>query len=74
VAVATNVPPVVVAAQPFKLNGIIYGVSNPSATVNGKTVYVGEKVNGATVLSIGRSQVVLNVNGERKTISLPAVR
>jgi len=67
----TNAPSV--TSVPFKLNGIIYGVSNPSATVNGKAVYVGEKVNGATVLSIGRSEVVLNVNGERKTITLPAV-
>lgn len=72
-SVATNASPVT-TSPPFRLNGIIYGVSNPSATVNGKAVYVGEKVNGATVLSIGRSEVVLEINGERKTVSLPAVR
>ena len=79
----TNAPPtnVVVTSVPtqetapsFRLNGIIYGVANPSAVVNGKTVFVGERVSGATVISIGRSAVTLEINGERKTVSLPGVR
>ena len=77
-AIVTNVAPVSLppkeAAPAFRLNGIIYGVANPSATVNGKTVFVGERVNGATVISIGRNEVTLEINGERKTVSLPGVR
>jgi len=74
-AVVTNVAPASLppkeAAPLFRLNGVIYGVAHPSATVNGKTVFVGERVNGATVISIGRNEVTLEINGERKTVSLP---
>jgi len=39
--------------------------------VNGKSVRVGEKVNGATVIRIGRAAVMLEIDGQRKTIALP---
>jgi HD-like signal output (HDOD) protein len=74
--VATNLPPVgpppQAAAPSFRLGGVIYGVSKPSAIVNGKRVYAGDVVNGATVVRIGRSDVTLEVNGERRTLSLRA--
>jgi putative nucleotidyltransferase with HDIG domain len=58
----------------FKLNGIFYSSTDPAAIVNGKSVRAGEKVGEATVVRINRGAVTLDINGERKTLSLPAVR
>ncbi len=73
--VVTNIPPPapspVKTAPAFRLNGIFYTATNPSAIVNGETVMVGGKINGATVISISRDQVTLDIRGERKTIALP---
>ena len=54
----------------FRLNGIIYTVGSPSAILNGKMVYVGDHVSGATVLSIGQTNVTLLLNGLHRTFSL----
>jgi MSHA biogenesis protein MshK len=72
----TNVPPAALPAKPsvipdFRLNGIIYTVGRPSAILNGKTVYVGDRINGAIVLRIGQTDVTLQVNGKRWTYDLP---
>jgi HD-like signal output (HDOD) protein len=70
----TNVPPSLPPKQSalpdFKINGIIYSVARPSAILNGETVYVGDQVNGATVISIGQRNVTLQINGLRKTYTL----
>ena len=59
------------SAQPdFRLSGIVYGVARPCAILNGKTVYVGDQVNGATVISITQTSVTLQINGLRKTYAL----
>jgi putative nucleotidyltransferase with HDIG domain len=65
-----SLPPKESAPPDFRLSGILYTVANPSAILNGKTVYVGDKVSGATVLSIGRTEVTLQINGLRKTFAL----
>jgi len=74
VPVANVLPPSVVppekALPDFRLNGIIYTSVRPSAIVNGETVNVGDQVNGATVVSIGRTTVTLQSNGQRKTYQL----
>ena len=72
---AANAPPPAPAlqekAQPeFRLTGIIYTGARPAAIVNRKTVYVGDHVSGATVVSIDRSQVTLQINGQRRTCVL----
>ncbi len=74
-ATVTNIPPPSLppkesALPDFRLNGIIYTVAHPSAMVNGKTVYVGDQVSGATVISISRSDVTLQINGLRRTYDL----
>jgi hypothetical protein len=38
--------------------------------VNGKTVGLRDKVDGATVVGIGRSTVLLEINGQTKTCEL----
>jgi HD-like signal output (HDOD) protein len=59
-------------AQPgFRLNGIIFTVARPAAIVNGQTVYVGDRVSGATVAAIDRTNVTLQVNGRKTCVFLP---
>jgi HD-like signal output (HDOD) protein len=74
-AVVTNIPPPSLppkesAPADFRLNGIIYSVARPSAILNGTTVYVGDQLNGATVISIRPNDVTLQINGLRKTYAL----
>jgi hypothetical protein len=54
----------------FRLNGILYTVTNPSAIVNGAMVHVGDEVNGATVIGIRSMGVTLKVKGQLTTLSL----
>jgi hypothetical protein len=72
--VATNQPPTAApqekAAPEFRLSGIIYSPERPSAIVNHRTVSLGERVNGATVLYIGPNSVTLLINGQSKTYEL----
>jgi type II secretory pathway component PulC len=72
---ATNAPPPTPAPQQkarpnFRLSGIIYTVARPVAIVNGQTVFVGDHVSGATVVSIDPTHVTLQINGQRKTYVL----
>jgi HD-like signal output (HDOD) protein len=72
---ATDAPPPTLVPQEkarpnFRLNGIIYAVARPVAIVNGQTVFVGDQVSGATVVGIERTQVTLQINGQRKTFVL----
>jgi MSHA biogenesis protein MshK len=53
----------------FRVSAIIY-TARPAAIVNGETVNVGDEVEGATVVGIGRTTVTLQVNGQRKTYQL----
>jgi HD-like signal output (HDOD) protein len=68
--VPTALPPKETAAPEFRLSGIFYTVASPSAILNGKTVYVGEQINGATVISIRQTSVTLEIDGKRRTYNL----
>jgi HD-like signal output (HDOD) protein len=71
---ATNAPAnVALHEKPhpeFRLNAIFYTAVRPSAILNGETVNVGDELNGATVVAIGRTSVTLQVNGQRKVYEL----
>ncbi len=54
----------------FVLSGIMFSPQNPVAYLNGRPVTVGQKVNSATVISIERRAVILELGGRRFTISL----
>jgi putative nucleotidyltransferase with HDIG domain len=69
-AAPPSLPPKESPLPDFRLNGIIYTVGRPSAILNGQTVYVGDQVSGATVLSIRQTDVTLQINGLRKTYTL----
>ncbi len=68
--VPTALPPKERVAPEFRLTGIIYTVASPSAILNGKTVYVGEQIDGATVISIRQTAVTLQIDGQKRTYNL----
>jgi MSHA biogenesis protein MshK len=59
------------SALNLKLQGIIYRPSRPSALINGETLFVGESVAGAKVLSISMTAVTIDRNGARSILALP---
>ncbi len=71
---AAVTPPVENAAASapvsFKLQGIIYRPSNPSAVVNARTVFIGDTVGNARVRSISEQSVTLEVGGETRVLTL----
>ena len=62
-AATTNVTPVAESpkAEPmtYQLQSIFYRARNPSAVINGKTVFLGERVGGAKVLAIDKDSVTI---------------
>lgn len=54
----------------FVLGGIFYSEANPAATLNGRIVRVGNRVSGATVVSITRKHVKLDYEGKEKILKL----
>jgi hypothetical protein len=70
--VAPTKPPAMAAPETlYKLQGIFWRPSNPSAVINGKTVYIGNRVENARVTAIDQESVTITVNGEAKVLSLP---
>jgi hypothetical protein len=49
------------AAAPLKVQGIIFQQKNPSAIINGKTVFVGDRVGEARVITIERGAVTVEI-------------
>jgi hypothetical protein len=62
--------PAPTTSSELKLQGVFYRPSKPSAVINGKTVYRGDKVENARVISIGKRSVTVQVNGETKVLTL----
>jgi hypothetical protein len=61
------------APPPFptlKLQGIFYSRTKPSTLINGQTLFVGEEVEGARVKAIEALKVVVEFNGQTRTLSL----
>ena len=63
-------PKPVVAAWPadVKLMGIFYNKTNPQALMNGKTVSVGDEIDGIRVTKIDHDRVTLEWNGQVKVL------
>jgi hypothetical protein len=68
-------PTNVVAAAPtfptLKLQGVIWNPRRPSAVINGKSLFVGEKVERAIVTAIEQDSVKVTWNGEERVLTLP---
>ena len=54
----------------LKLQGVIWSPSRPSAVINGKSVFVGEKVERAVVTAIEQESVTVTLNGEERVLTL----
>ena len=54
----------------LKLQGIFFRASNPSAMINAKTFYVGDKIQGAKVLSITQDTVTMEFSGQTSELTL----
>ena len=70
--VATNSQPEVVEPPKpeFKLQGIFFNPTRPSAVVNDRTVYVGDRVSGLHVRAITSEAVTLTSATETNVLSL----
>jgi HD-like signal output (HDOD) protein len=53
-----------------KLQSIIYSTGHPVALINGAALEVGGHLNGLTVISISRTEVVLSCKGEKRSFKL----
>lgn len=74
-AMVENLEPAVAAGEslkpaPLKLQGIFFNPKNPSAVVNGKTVYLGERVGGFFVLAMSPSSVTFANSTTTNVLSL----
>ena len=58
------------AANRFRLQGIFYRPSSPSAVINSKTVYVGDTIADAKVKSIDQRSVVLDLGSQTQVLTL----
>lgn len=71
-AQSVSVPP----PAPYKLQSIFYRAKNPSAVINGKTLFVGDRIgdrlSNAHVTAIGQDFVtIVTRTGETNTLELP---
>jgi len=64
----TNHAPV--APPPLKLQSIVFNPKRPSAMINGRVVFIGEKVRDYRVIAIQRDNVVLAGAGQTNLLSL----
>ena len=67
---AAPAPPPEPAKPTYKLQGIFFRPENPSAMVNGRSVWVGSRVDGATVKTITRDSLTIEVNGQTSVLTL----
>jgi hypothetical protein len=54
----------------LRLQGIFFRLNKPSVMINGRSLQVGDEVQGATVVKIERQSVVVEYNGQRKTMGI----
>lgn len=54
----------------FILNGVMYVEGTPQAIINGHILQVGDSMSGATVLSIDKDYVLLNINDSKVKLKL----
>jgi CheY-like chemotaxis protein len=66
---APPVAPVQLPLQDLKLQGIISS-ARPSAIINGRMLWLNESLDGAKLVEIGRTNVVVEENGQRRKLNL----
>jgi len=75
---ATTPPPSAIAApatppkpEPLRLQAIVFHPTRPSALISGKTLFVGERVQGMKVVSITKDTATVTGNGKNLVLTLP---
>jgi hypothetical protein len=63
-------PPAPPKPAPLRLQGIVFNPSHPSALINGKTVYIGDKVGGFQVSEISQNSATLINAGQTNLLEL----
>lgn len=72
VTVETTPTPDVVAAEPtYRLQGIVYNLKHPSAVINNRPVFIGERVGDARVTAISKETVtIVTLNGQTNVLDM----
>lgn len=55
---------------PLRLQGIYFKPSNPSVMINNRALFIGDQVQGVTVVSIDSSSVTLVLSGQTNVLTL----
>ena len=64
-------PPGSFASFPkLKLQGIYFRRTNPSVLINGRTLFVGDRVDGARVVTVDRQTVMMEFSGQTNLLTL----
>ena len=66
-AVAAVTPP---AAPSFRLQAVIWNPKRPSAIINGKTVFIGDRIQQQKVVAISQDSATLSGTGEKLVLSI----
>jgi len=61
-------------APPFILNGVVEGVGEPFAIINGSIVHLGERINGATLVAVGGNRARLRRENSSEELVLVTTR
>jgi hypothetical protein len=54
----------------LKLQGIYFRRTNPSVLINGRTLFVGDRVDGARVVTVDRQTVTMEFSGQTNLLTL----
>jgi uncharacterized membrane protein YjfL (UPF0719 family) len=57
------------AKGPLKVQGIFFRTNDPSAIINGQTVFVGDRIGAARITAIERQSVTVEIAQEKKVLS-----
>jgi tetratricopeptide (TPR) repeat protein len=70
VAVAPVAEAPKIPLAPYKLGGILYSKTSPATIINGKTLYVGDRIGEAKVVKIEPQSVTLDIGGKTEVLSI----
>ena len=70
-AAPVSEPPAADAFPTVRLQGILYQPGRPAAIINGRTLFIGDRLADITVIAINQSSATLVWNGVTNVLSLP---
>jgi hypothetical protein len=68
---AAITPPPAPKWPPLKLQAIVFNPKRPSVLINGKTLFIGEKLGDLRVVAIDRESATLAGTGQTNTLTMP---